>query len=111
MSASPNTPWISPEGASSHPAKLLKPPESRARWPLYLLLALAVLVAAWLGRPQPQKTLAPSVTTIRAARGVIQNTRRLAGSITAKRFVNIGAPVLQGPDTGRGLTLIFLAPS
>ena len=28
-----------------------------------------------------------------------------------RRFMNIGAPVLQGPDTGRGLTLIFLAAS
>src|SRR5262245_14806448 len=109
MSASPNTPWISPEGAHSHPAKPVKPSESRTQWPLYVLLALVVLAAAWFFRPQPAKTVAPSVTTIRAARGVIQNTRRLAGSITARRFVNIGAPVLQGPDTGRGLTLIFLA--
>src|SRR6478609_5366134 len=111
MSASPNTPWISPESATSQPAKLIKPPESPTRWPLYVLLALAVLTAGWLLRPQPAKTVAPSVTTVRAARGVIQNTRRLAGSITARRFVNIGAPVLQGPDTGRGLTLIFLAAS
>jgi multidrug efflux pump subunit AcrA (membrane-fusion protein) len=111
MSASPNTPWISPEGPSSHPAQPVKPPESPTRWPIYVLLAVAVLAAAWVFRPQPQKTVAPSVTTVRAARGVIQNTRRLAGSITARRFVNIGAPVLQGPDTGRGLTLIFLAAS
>jgi multidrug efflux pump subunit AcrA (membrane-fusion protein) len=48
---------------------------------------------------------------VRAIRGVIQATRRLAGSITARRFMNIGAPVLQAPDTGRGLTLIFLAAS
>jgi biotin carboxyl carrier protein len=54
---------------------------------------------------------APSVSTVRAIRGVIQNTRRLAGSISASRFLNVGAPVLQAPDTGRGLTLIFLAAS
>ncbi len=54
---------------------------------------------------------APAISTVRATRGVIQNTRRVAGSISARRFVNIGAPVLQAPDTGRGLTLIFLAPS
>jgi biotin carboxyl carrier protein len=70
------------------------------------------VAAAWFFRPQPKKTVgAPSVATVRIVRGVIQNTRRLAGSITARRFVNIGAPVLQGPDTGRGLTLIFLAAS
>ena len=78
----------------------------------YSVLALAVVAAAWLLRPQPRKTVAaPSVPTVRAARGVIQNTRRLSGSISAGRFINVGAPVLQAPDTGRGLTLIFLAES
>jgi multidrug efflux pump subunit AcrA (membrane-fusion protein) len=77
-----------------------------------VLLAMVVLAAAWILRPQPRKTaVAPSVSTVRAIRGVIQPTRRLAGSITARRFMNIGAPVLQAPDTGRGLTLIFLAAS
>jgi multidrug resistance efflux pump len=51
------------------------------------------------------------VATVHATRGVIRNIRRLAGSISARRFVNIGAPVLQAPDQGRGLTLIFLAAS
>jgi biotin carboxyl carrier protein len=55
--------------------------------------------------------VAPSVSTVRAIRGFIQNTRRLTGSISARRFMNIGAPVLQAPDQGRGLTLIFLAAS
>jgi multidrug efflux pump subunit AcrA (membrane-fusion protein) len=77
-----------------------------------VLLAMVVLAAAWILRPQPGKTaVAPSISTVRAIRGVIQATRRLAGSITARRFMNIGAPVLQAPDTGRGLTLIFLAAS
>src|SRR3954447_21294975 len=110
MSASPNTPWISPEGPVSQPPTLLTP-EPRARWLLYVLAALTVVAAGGLFRPQPKKNVAPSVMTVRAARGVIQNTRRLAGSISARRFVNIGAPVLQGPDTGRGLTLVFLAAS
>jgi multidrug efflux pump subunit AcrA (membrane-fusion protein) len=77
-----------------------------------VLLAMVVLAAAWILRPQPPKTaVATSVSTVRAVRGVIQATRRLAGSTTARRFMNIGAPVLQAPDTGRGLTLIFLAAS
>jgi multidrug efflux pump subunit AcrA (membrane-fusion protein) len=112
MSASPNSPWIQPERPLSHPAKPAKPPESPPRWPIYGLLAMVVLVAAWVFRPLPRKSMtAPSVATFRATRGVIQNMRRVAGSITAGRFVNIGAPVLQAPDTGRGLTLIFLAAS
>src|ERR1022692_4832848 len=112
MSASLNSPWIAPEKPRSHPAKPLKQPASPPRWPIYVLLAPIVLAAAWFLRPQPPKTLAaPSVSTVRATRGVIQNTRRLAGSISARRFMNVGAPVLQSPDQGRGLTLTFLAAS
>ena len=112
MSASPNSPWIAPERPRSNPAKPVKQPESPVRWPVYVLLAMLVLAGVWVFRPQPRKTMAaPSVSTVRATRGVIQNTRRLAGSISARRFMNIGAPVLQSPDQGRGLTLTFLAAS
>jgi HlyD family secretion protein len=112
MSAFPNSPWIPPEGPPSLPAKPAESPESKVRWPIYVVLALVAVAAAWFLRPHPQKiATAPSVRTIRATRGVIQNTRRVAGSISAGRFMNIGAPVLQAPDQGRGLTLIFLAAS
>ena len=112
MSASPNSPWISPEKPLPVPAKAVKLPESPPRWPAYVLLATVVAAAAWWQRPQPRKpVVAPSVSTVRAIRGFIQNTRRLTGSISARRFMNIGAPVLQAPDQGRGLTLIFLAAS
>jgi HlyD family secretion protein len=112
MSASPNSPWIQPERPASSPTQPVKPQASAGRWVVYSVLALAVVAVAWLLRPQPRKTVAaPSVPTVRAARGVIQNTRRLSGSISAGRFINVGAPVLQAPDTGRGLTLTFLAAS
>jgi HlyD family secretion protein len=112
MLATPNSPRIQPEGPLIQPAKPAKPPEALGRWPIYVLLAIVVPAAAWVLRPHPRKTVAaPSVATVRAARGVIQNTRRVAGSISAGRFMNIGAPVLQAPDQGRGLTLIFLAAS
>src|SRR5450759_767930 len=112
MSASPNSPWIAPERPLNLPAEPVKQPGSPARWPIYVLLLLVAGAAAWVFRPQPRKTpAATSVPTMRAARGVIQNNLRLAGSISARRFMNIGAPVLQAPDQGRGLTLIFLAAS
>ncbi len=112
MSASPNSPWIQPGGPGSAPARPVGQSKSPPPWPIYVLLALIVLAAAWFLRPQQRKIVAaPSVTTVRATRGVIQNTRRVAGSISAGRFINIGAPVLQAPDQGRGLTLIFLAES
>jgi biotin carboxyl carrier protein len=51
------------------------------------------------------------VLTVRAARGTLRETLRLAGSISAGRFANLAVPILQAPDTGRGLTLLFLVPS
>ena len=56
-------------------------------------------------------TAAPAIPTARVYRGVIEPTRRVAGSISAGRFANVAAPVLQSPDTGRGLTLTYLAES
>jgi multidrug efflux pump subunit AcrA (membrane-fusion protein) len=112
MSASPHSPWIQPERPHPTPANLVQTPESPSRWPIIVGLAVVAVAAVWWLRPQPRKTVAaPSISTIRATRGVIQETRRLAGSISARRFINIGAPVLQAPDQGRGLTLIFLAAS
>ena len=112
MSASPNSPWIPPEKPRHAAAKAAPGPQAPVRWPIYALLAVMALAAAWMLRPQARKpAAAPSVSTVRAKRGVIQAARRLAGSISARRFMNIGAPVLQAPDQGRGLTLIFLAES
>src|ERR1035438_7681877 len=123
MSASPNSPWIPPERPLSIPARPVKPPESPPRWPAYVLLATVVVAGAWLLRSQPAKPgEAPSAFPGRASRGAspatagptrgtIRARRRLAGSISARRFMNIGAPVLQAPDQGRGLTLTFLAAS
>jgi HlyD family secretion protein len=112
MSASPNSPWIPPGRPLSIHATPVKPPGSPPRWPAYVLLAMVVVAGAWWFRPQARKpVVAPSISTVRATRGFIQATRRLAGSISARRFMNIGAPVLQAPDQGRGLTLIFLAAS
>ena len=75
-------------------------------------VTVALLAAAWLFRPV-QKAAPAAVTTpsVRAARGVLAATRRVAGSIIAGRFANIAARVLRAPDQGRGLTLTFLAPS
>jgi multidrug resistance efflux pump len=75
-------------------------------------VTVALLAAAWLFRPAHQAiTVTVSVPTVRVARGAIESTRRVAGSIIAGRFANIAAPMLKAPDQGRGLTLTFLATS
>ena len=102
MSASPNTPWIHPEEPLSLPAKAPQEPPKPRVWPYIAATALVVVAAAWYLRPQPKKATGLSVSTVKVARGVIQKTRRISGSIGAGRYINIGAPVLQAPDTGRG---------
>ena len=115
MSAFPNSP-AAPEHPLGSAPKSAKPKLTALlrgkKWPILVLLAVA-LAAAWLLRPQPQaKTaVATVIPTVKASRGALQRTIRVTGSITAKKFVGIVAPVMQGPDAGRSLVLIHLAES
>jgi HlyD family secretion protein len=109
MSALANAPLPSPElpRLSTVPA-----PPRRSKGPIYFFVIVLIAGAAWYLRPQQEKTSKTAgVHTVRAVRGTIASTRRVAGSITASRFANIVVPVLQAPDTGRGLTLTYLAGS
>src|SRR3954451_10913954 len=108
MSAFPSAPLISPE-----PLKLAAEPAPKRGKGLIVLIAVVLLAgAAWFFRPQPDKTpKSLSVRTVRPVRGAIEKTRRVAGSISASRYATVVVPVLQAPETGRGLTLTFIAPS
>ena len=97
------------------PAPVLVPgqPEKPAlRRFVFACLIVALAAAAWMFRPARRTAPAPVVIpTARAVRGTIEATRRLAGSIVARRFANIAAPILRAPDQGHGMTLTFLADS
>ena len=115
MSAFPNTPGLpsaAPQSDKPQPVAPLASPPTRYRWRIMVLL-LGALAAAWFLRSGTRTRPAPSTTirTNRAIHGVLERTRRVAGSIVARRFANIAAPILQAPDSGRGLTLIYLAAS
>jgi len=109
MAAFPSSPV--PSTGNTRPIPMPIRP-SRSRIPVIVLLVLLALGAAWYLRPhrqQPAKSL--TVPTVKARHGSITAMRRVAGSITAGRFANITVPIMQAPDTGRGLTLTSLAAS
>src|SRR6516165_6030757 len=104
MSAFPSSPRTSPPPPKVVAVEPANPQEGPPRWPVYIFLATLLAGSAWYLRPRTQQktTVAPAIPTARVYRGMIDPTRRVAGSISAGRFANVAAPVLQAPDTGRG---------
>lgn len=96
-------------------APLLVPvpaPPPRSKGPIFFIVILLIAGAAWYLRPQQQKTRqADIVRTVKVIRGSLAATRRVPGSITASRFANVTVPILQAPESGRGMTLTYLAAS
>ncbi|MBS1857474.1 MAG: HlyD family efflux transporter periplasmic adaptor subunit [Acidobacteria bacterium] len=109
MAAFPNPPERSPGPPGLQPATA--PPERR-NLPLYGIGLLLLAGAIWYLRPgQHQAPKTVVVPTVKAVRGSIEANRRISGSITAGRFANVNIPRLQAPETGRGMTITFLAAS
>ncbi len=83
------------------------------------MLGIAILIVAgaaawWLrsGRTQRQAaSTEPLLRTFRVAPVTFERTVRVAGSTSARNFANITAPMMRGPDAGRGMVLISLANS
>ncbi len=77
-----------------------------------LVVILAASAALFVrSRLAPKKAEVAMVRTVKAVRGVLSNTVRLSGSIAATRYADITAPILQAPDQGRGLVLLYFPPS
>ena len=109
MAALPGTPPPSTPAPRLVPAR---PPAPRTSGYIYFIVILLLAGTVWYFRPQRQRQPNTVVTqTVKALRGSIEATRRIAGSITATRFANVTAPILQAPETDRGLTITYLAPS
>lgn len=104
----------SPSAAPERPGPRLAPPTKpgSSRWKVWiavLLAAAAVALAVKLWRSSPaQQPAAVSIRTARVARGTLVETLRVAGSTAARNFVNIVAPMMRGPDSGRALILMKL---
>ncbi len=109
MAAFPTSPERSPEVPGPVPAPA---PPGRRKLPWYGIGILLVAGGMWYLRPgEHQNVKTVTVPTVKAVRGSIEATRRIAGSVTAGRFANVNIPRLQAPETGRGMTITFLADS
>ena len=78
-----------------------------------MVIAAAAASAWWLraGRQQPAASTGPVLRTYRVSPVTFERTVRVAGSTSARNFANITAPMMRGPDSGRGEVLISLANS
>src|SRR5579864_8874406 len=90
-------------------------PPSRKNWKWWVALA-AVLVAAGLAylafRSKPEEQSAgATVRTVKVIAGPFQRVLRVTGTTAARNFATITAPMMRGPDSGRNLVLIELAPA
>src|ERR1051325_143615 len=96
--------------------KLVPPRSKRSHSGLWLtfVIVAAVAAAGYLYRSQTrsvQSTTAPGVRTIKVTGGAISPVLRVTGSTSARVYVSINAPVMMGPDAGRGLLLRSIVKS
>jgi HlyD family secretion protein len=77
------------------------------------LVLVFVSAAIWAihtaRRAKPEATVA--IRTVKAVRGVLEQTLRLTGSTTAKNFATVVAPRVQAPDSGTSMVLLYLTDS
>jgi biotin carboxyl carrier protein len=105
--------WPSPQPSTPPPSLVPAPTRPpRSKGPVFFFVIILIAGSMWYLRPQQQEPAAKVVTpTVKAVRGTIAATHRVAGSITAGRFANITVPRMQAPESGRAMTLTYLADS
>lgn len=104
-----------PERIAPQPIKAPVEPPSRPKWVTWAVLAAVFALAgvAYLmvrSRPEQQAARA-AVRTVKVEPGLFQRALRLTGTTAARNFATITAPMMRGPDSGRNLVLISLAPA
>jgi HlyD family secretion protein len=115
MSALPGPilPQSSPQTGT--PGPFLQPEPAARRWWVMAGLAIILLLVAlawwrwpvWRAKPSP----VASIRTVKVIRGVLEQTLRLTGSTTAKKFATVFSPRVQAPDSGMAMVLLYLADS
>lgn len=92
------------------PVPVPERPAGRSKWllgiPIGLITFLGAAVWMWNQRERPNPQAVAARTT-RVVRGPLARSIRLTGSVSAKNYASISAPLLQGPEQ-RELVLIHL---
>lgn len=99
---------VAPQSAS--------PPKKPIPWAAWAVVAGVVLVAAYVfsfvrEANRPQAKAAAVIRTATISTGVVKREVRLTGQTTARNFASITVPIMRGPDSGRELILVELAPA
>ncbi|MBM3793285.1 MAG: HlyD family efflux transporter periplasmic adaptor subunit [Acidobacteria bacterium] len=109
---------VPPPALAPVPAPEATPP-SRRPWSWYIVIA-AVLTAVggWLAlgdrqtAEQKQAAAAQSaVKTAKVTQGSLVQTVRVSGVTASRAFVNVTAPIVRSPESGRDMVLLYLVQS
>jgi len=96
--------------APQHAGLQAVPPQPKNNhWPIIAVTVILALAAAWQFRPHANAKPVITGRSVKAVRGVLQRTLRVSGSVAAKRFSNVFAPIVQAPDSGSNMVLMKLA--
>jgi multidrug resistance efflux pump len=109
-------PQPAPAAPAGKPELVAAPRPQRSLIPLWIALAILALAtgAYFLHQSRTQATRTAAVTTIRTikvAAGSAAPLLRVTGTTSARVFASINAPIMMGPDSGRGLLLQTVAKS
>lgn len=113
MSAEPK---LAPVAPPPKPTLVPSPQVKRSRSGLLVVLAILVLASAAVffyrshARSAPSAA-APGIRTIKVAGGSASPVLRVTGSTSARVYASVIAPLMRGPDAGRGLLLRTVAKS
>lgn len=94
------------------------PPASGGAWKWIAGLVIVALIAGgayyWQQRQaaaRQQAALLSVVPTVKAVQGDLESTLRLTGQTASQMAINVIAPKLTGPESGRELILLYMVPS
>jgi HlyD family secretion protein len=109
-------PKLAPAVPPARPTLVTRPPAKRSHAGLWIVLAILVLSGAgalfYRSRAKASQVAAvEGVRTLRVSSGAASPVLRVTGSTNARVYASIMAPVMMGPDAGRGLLLQSIARS